>query len=302
MRDAYVETIENFNGDMKNVLKNGFGMDVDDVYDFLNDSEGNTFDYVIQELRQVFRSSVNTNLLRKFNEGFKKDDDGKGRNWTEIEENSIKELHDGCKVRVEALLDEFKKIVFPKNVTRLDNIEEDTEEGDTPDGTFDLSRAVTSITEGAPKRTMSISNNRILSEEEVARVREKFYEDIDFVYEEAIARHVSHSTNLLNFASSMFLEKRFQQQRAHLVVGCSHLVRLRQHYRVVLVADPVLPSRAHHRSPFHGLPARPDAHPDGHRPARGAYQREHYPREDSSRNQNLTRPAFTVIINYIKIC
>jgi len=195
MRDAYVETIENFNGDMKNVLKNGFGMDVDDVYDFLNDSEGNTFDYVIQELRQVFRSSVNTNLLRKFNEGFKKDDDGKGRNWTEIEENSIKELHDGCKVRVEALLDEFKKIVFPKNVTRLDNIEEDTEEGDTPDGTFDLSRAVTSITEGAPKRTMSISNNRILSEEEVARVREKFYEDIDFVYEEAIARHRNVSNN-----------------------------------------------------------------------------------------------------------
>jgi hypothetical protein len=33
--------------------------------------------------------------------------------------------------------------------------------------------------------------SRILSEEEINRVRDKFFEEIDYVHEEAIARHVS---------------------------------------------------------------------------------------------------------------
>ena len=87
-------------------------------------------------------SSVNTVLLRKFNESFKKDDDGKSRDWRQIEENTIKELYDKCKARVEVLLDEFKKIVFPKNVTRMDALGA-PEDFETPgEDTFDTSKLV----------------------------------------------------------------------------------------------------------------------------------------------------------------
>jgi hypothetical protein len=44
------------------------------------------------------------------------------------------------------------------------------------------------------KRSSTISNSKILSEEEINKVRDKFLEDIDFSYEEAIARHVSKLT------------------------------------------------------------------------------------------------------------
>ena len=44
-------------------------------------------------------------------------------------------------------------------------------------------------TESAPKRTMSIAPTRILSEEEIARVKDKVYEDAGILLEEAINRH-----------------------------------------------------------------------------------------------------------------
>jgi hypothetical protein len=56
-------------------------------------------------------------LLRKFNEIFKKDDEGKQRTWPDIEEAKIKEIFDKCKERVIVLLDEFKKISLPKSLT-----------------------------------------------------------------------------------------------------------------------------------------------------------------------------------------
>lgn len=41
-----------------------------------------------------------------------------------------------------------------------------------------------------------------MSEEEINKVRDKFLEDVEFSYEEAIARHVSH-----HLKSNIFLEK-----------------------------------------------------------------------------------------------
>ena len=59
--------------------------------------------------------------MRKFNEVFKKDDDGKQRNWPDIEEAKIKEIFDKCKERVIVLLDEFKKISLPKSLTQQES-------------------------------------------------------------------------------------------------------------------------------------------------------------------------------------
>jgi len=41
------------------------------------------------------------------------------------------------------------------------------------------------------QRISTISNSKILSEEEINKVKVKFLEDIEFAYEEAIQRHVS---------------------------------------------------------------------------------------------------------------
>lgn len=39
------------------------------------------------------------------------------------------------------------------------------------------------------RKPSSLSNTRLLSEQDVNRVKDKFDEDVEFVYEEAIARH-----------------------------------------------------------------------------------------------------------------
>ena len=99
MRDAYVEIIEEFNENLKVILRNGFGMDRDDIYDFLNEAEKDTFDFTVTELKSIFNNSpVNVRFLRKFNAGFKRDEEGNPRDWRKVEENKIKELYDKCKV------------------------------------------------------------------------------------------------------------------------------------------------------------------------------------------------------------
>lgn len=49
------------------------------------------------------------------------------------------------------------------------------------------------------KRKLSSVSFKIISEEEITNVRNKFYEDIEFAFEEAIARHRSSSTGDVPF-------------------------------------------------------------------------------------------------------
>jgi hypothetical protein len=52
--------------------------------------------------------------LRKFNKLFKKDENGKNREWRDIEENKIRELHQKCKAQMEEVINDFKFIKLPK--------------------------------------------------------------------------------------------------------------------------------------------------------------------------------------------
>lgn len=45
---------------------------------------------------------------------FKKDENGKNRNWRDIEENQIRELHQKCKSQMEEVINHFKHIMLPK--------------------------------------------------------------------------------------------------------------------------------------------------------------------------------------------
>lgn len=80
----------------------------------------------------------------------------------------------------------------------------------------------------------SLSNKRILTEEDINRVRDKFAEDVDFVYEEAIARHVSN-------LCPTCLEKHYYNKYTDLLLDIVCLVRLRQHLRLFIKSYFVLP-------------------------------------------------------------
>ena len=69
---------------------------------------------------------VNTTLLRKFNDQFKYDDDGKTRDWREIEEAQILEIFTKCKEGIQEVMKDFGNIQFPKHITPTPMISRDS--------------------------------------------------------------------------------------------------------------------------------------------------------------------------------
>ena len=69
-------------------------------------------------------------------------------------------------------------------------------------------------------------------------MKDKFLEDIDYSYEEAIARHVSLKTR-----SYIFLEKHQSDQRSYLDLCLTSLVRFRQRDGLALEPNSLLPTR-----------------------------------------------------------
>ena len=72
LKDSYVENIEQFNENLQDVLLNGFEMSNDEVFEFLNENEKDAYDYIVQELKVIFRQTANQVMLRKFSDNFKK--------------------------------------------------------------------------------------------------------------------------------------------------------------------------------------------------------------------------------------
>lgn len=103
LRESYLEQIELFNNNMASILLQGFQLSNDETLEFLQDCESKSLDTTTSEFKQAFRNQANINLLRSFSNEFKKDN-GKNRNWRDMEENQINELLKVCKNRVEALL------------------------------------------------------------------------------------------------------------------------------------------------------------------------------------------------------
>lgn len=54
LKDSYVEQVETFNENLEDILKRGFGMKRDEVYDFLSKSENNAHAYCLKELKNIF--------------------------------------------------------------------------------------------------------------------------------------------------------------------------------------------------------------------------------------------------------
>ena len=52
--------------------------------------------------------------MRRFNKEFKKDESGKNRDWRNIEEAQIRELHKKFQNQMEEVIAEFKYIKLPR--------------------------------------------------------------------------------------------------------------------------------------------------------------------------------------------
>ncbi len=122
--------MKDYNKSMLKLLKDGFAMNSEAVFQFLSSSEANVNSFCITELKSLFNNLANQFLLRKFSLGFKRDELGNNRNWKEVEEPKINDLFEVYKKKAEDSIEEFKLIGFPKNITELesDSLDEDIEE------------------------------------------------------------------------------------------------------------------------------------------------------------------------------
>lgn len=161
-------------------------MSSEEVFEFLCLSEQNINTFCISEFRSLFNNMMNTYLLRKFSIGFKRDEQGNNRNWKEVEEQKIKDLFEVNKKIVDDCIDECKLVGFPKNITQLpdDSFEEDFGENSRQTSSFDATDIVmrAKTDELSFKRKLSSVHYKIINEDEITSVRNKFYEDIEFSY------------------------------------------------------------------------------------------------------------------------
>lgn len=102
---AYVKEVNEYNTSMSKLLKDGFGMSGEEVFNFLSTGEQNVNLFCCTELKSMFNNLANQYLLRKFSLGFKRDEKGNNRNWKEIEEPKIKDMFEVNKKLVEDSID-----------------------------------------------------------------------------------------------------------------------------------------------------------------------------------------------------
>lgn len=129
------------------MLCEGFMLSNDQVYEFLSENEREMHDFTVKEMVSVVRSSANQSLNRKFGDLFKKAEDGKKREWKEIEEEKIKDIFEKSKAKVETLFNQFKIITFPTGLTKsVDQINESSllqeESKEANETHFEMSRLI----------------------------------------------------------------------------------------------------------------------------------------------------------------
>lgn len=94
-------------------MKGGFQCNDAEVNEFTSTLETNLHQFTVEYVRRLFRD-INTNLLRKFNKLFKKDEGNKNREWRDIEEGKIRDIWAKCKAEMMIVINEFKYIRMSK--------------------------------------------------------------------------------------------------------------------------------------------------------------------------------------------
>lgn len=115
MRGPYVKELEGLAGNCQQVLRQGFKCNEREINEFIRVLENTLHTFTADYIKRLFRD-INTNLLRKFNKDFKKDSNGKNREWREIEEPLIRDIWAKVRASILVTIEDFKYIRLPKSV------------------------------------------------------------------------------------------------------------------------------------------------------------------------------------------
>lgn len=69
--------------------------------------------HTVNYINALFKD-INKNLIRRFDKHFKKDEQGKPREWKVIEEGQIREIFERCKKETMVIIESFKYIMLDK--------------------------------------------------------------------------------------------------------------------------------------------------------------------------------------------
>jgi len=76
--------------------------------------EQGVYSFAVDYIQRLFKD-INTHLLRKFILLFKKNDLGHNRDWTQLDENLIRDLWHKCRQQMDPMIkSEFKYVKLPK--------------------------------------------------------------------------------------------------------------------------------------------------------------------------------------------
>ena len=129
-------------------------------------------------------------MLRKFKDLFAQDENGKARNWVALEEHRIKEINVEARDAVMMQINHFKYIEIDYEAIRSISLVSDEAASPTPGSGIDFgSQSPRQPMRRRTTRGNSVIYDKLLSELELNRVRDKFKQDVDAALEDAIRKH-----------------------------------------------------------------------------------------------------------------
>jgi hypothetical protein len=159
--ESYKDTVNREEDKVKAILNDGFKT-LDEEYDgFLIKLEDKVYNSCKKIIVKTV-SDINSHMNRKFNSFFKKDENGKNRDWKNMPEEEIGKLHSECMGHFNSVLEQFKKIEIPKYVSM---------QMPTMSGSFHTSK------------------DQLLSPDDITHIKDKFEQDCEHAFEEAIRLH-----------------------------------------------------------------------------------------------------------------
>lgn len=188
IKEPYCKEISLVLENCKEILKQGFNSSPEEDKDFLERFQAEVRDFSSEYIKKLFKD-ININLLRKFNKHFKSDDDGKSRNWVTLEEAAIKDVWGVAKAKTEDLFKSFRYIEIPTEL-ELESNGDVTPGGEENDDLLNLKKHSSSII----NRKGTMMYGRLLTEQDINRVKDKFAEDCEAALEDAIRKHNNNPT------------------------------------------------------------------------------------------------------------
>ena len=180
------------------VLQTGFHARPDEVADFVDDFLSQMRRFTTDYVRKLFKD-INTNLARRHKTEFQTDERGTQRSWVALEEASIQDFCKKAQDSVLVVVNRFKYIEIDYEAIALLAAATDAPEEETP-GAFQVPEP----SSGRRARSPTLMYDKLLSELELNKVKDRFKQDVETSLEEALRKHVSDLRYLSLFHSNFY--------------------------------------------------------------------------------------------------